>query len=64
MAAFRPLKALGMEACQAFHPQEFFVMSCLGQRKLSLHQLRKERHIGSKSRESPPPEDERGVVDQ
>eukprot|EP00983_Pelagomonas_calceolata_P121213 1160781-Pelagomonas_calceolata.AAC.1 len=35
------------------------------QRKLSLHQLRKERHIGSKSRESPSPEDERGVnVDQ
>eukprot|EP00983_Pelagomonas_calceolata_P054145 1143588-Pelagomonas_calceolata.AAC.1 len=31
------------------------------QRKLSLHQLRKERHIGSKSRESPSPEDERGV---
>eukprot|EP00983_Pelagomonas_calceolata_P050110 1141813-Pelagomonas_calceolata.AAC.2 len=35
------------------------------QRKLSLHQLRKERHIGSKSRESPSPEDERGInVDQ
>eukprot|EP00983_Pelagomonas_calceolata_P051777 1142562-Pelagomonas_calceolata.AAC.2 len=31
------------------------------QRKLSLHQLRKERHIGSKSHESPSPEDERGV---
>eukprot|EP00983_Pelagomonas_calceolata_P059210 1145827-Pelagomonas_calceolata.AAC.2 len=35
------------------------------QRKLSQHELRKERHIGSKSRESPSPEDERGVnVDQ
>eukprot|EP00983_Pelagomonas_calceolata_P065961 1148810-Pelagomonas_calceolata.AAC.1 len=35
------------------------------QRKPSLHQLRKERHIGSKSHESPSPEDERGVnVDQ
>eukprot|EP00983_Pelagomonas_calceolata_P077912 1154062-Pelagomonas_calceolata.AAC.8 len=35
------------------------------QRKLSLHQLRKERHIGSKSRESPSPVDERGInVDQ
>eukprot|EP00983_Pelagomonas_calceolata_P078590 1154310-Pelagomonas_calceolata.AAC.3 len=35
------------------------------QRKLSLHQLRKDRHIGSKSRESPSPEDESGVnVDQ
>eukprot|EP00983_Pelagomonas_calceolata_P125740 1161233-Pelagomonas_calceolata.AAC.1 len=35
------------------------------QRKLSLHQLKKERHIGSKSRESFSPEDERGVnVDQ
>eukprot|EP00983_Pelagomonas_calceolata_P042969 1138722-Pelagomonas_calceolata.AAC.2 len=35
------------------------------QRKLSLHQLRKERHIGSKSRESPSPEGERGInVDQ
>eukprot|EP00983_Pelagomonas_calceolata_P015423 488815-Pelagomonas_calceolata.AAC.1 len=31
------------------------------QRKLSLHQVRKRRHIGSKSRESPSPEDERGV---
>eukprot|EP00983_Pelagomonas_calceolata_P077049 1153698-Pelagomonas_calceolata.AAC.9 len=36
-----------------------------GREKLSLHQLRKERHIGSKSRESPSPEDERGItVDQ
>eukprot|EP00983_Pelagomonas_calceolata_P065874 1148774-Pelagomonas_calceolata.AAC.2 len=35
------------------------------QKKLSLHQLRKERHIGSMNRESPSPEDERGVnVDQ
>eukprot|EP00983_Pelagomonas_calceolata_P026496 831906-Pelagomonas_calceolata.AAC.1 len=35
------------------------------QRKLSLHQIRKERLIGSKSRESPSSEDERGVnVDQ
>eukprot|EP00983_Pelagomonas_calceolata_P024680 777136-Pelagomonas_calceolata.AAC.1 len=35
------------------------------QRKLSLHQLRKERHIDSKSHESSSPEDERGVnVDQ
>eukprot|EP00983_Pelagomonas_calceolata_P099803 1158500-Pelagomonas_calceolata.AAC.13 len=31
------------------------------QRKPSLHQLRKRRHIGSKSRVSPSPEDERGV---
>eukprot|EP00983_Pelagomonas_calceolata_P109295 1159545-Pelagomonas_calceolata.AAC.10 len=31
------------------------------QRKLSLHQLRRMRHIGSKSRGSPSPEDERGV---
>eukprot|EP00983_Pelagomonas_calceolata_P011711 377284-Pelagomonas_calceolata.AAC.2 len=31
------------------------------QRKLSLHQLRKERYIGSKSRESLSPEDERGI---
>eukprot|EP00983_Pelagomonas_calceolata_P055845 1144326-Pelagomonas_calceolata.AAC.2 len=37
----------------------------LRQRKFSLHQLRKERHVGSKSRESPSPEDERRVnVDQ
>eukprot|EP00983_Pelagomonas_calceolata_P071473 1151251-Pelagomonas_calceolata.AAC.7 len=31
------------------------------QRKLSLHQLRKERHVGSKSRESPSPADEREI---
>eukprot|EP00983_Pelagomonas_calceolata_P043829 1139057-Pelagomonas_calceolata.AAC.1 len=31
------------------------------QRKLSLHQLRKRRNIGSESRESLSPEDERGV---
>eukprot|EP00983_Pelagomonas_calceolata_P021044 661420-Pelagomonas_calceolata.AAC.1 len=31
------------------------------QRKLSLHQLRNERRIGSKGRESPLPEDKRGV---
>eukprot|EP00983_Pelagomonas_calceolata_P085326 1156531-Pelagomonas_calceolata.AAC.1 len=32
-----------------------------GQRKLSQHQLRKSRHIGSESREPPSPEDDRGV---
>eukprot|EP00983_Pelagomonas_calceolata_P030914 970794-Pelagomonas_calceolata.AAC.1 len=31
------------------------------QRKLTLHHLRKERHISSKSRESPSPEDKRGI---
>eukprot|EP00983_Pelagomonas_calceolata_P005047 164550-Pelagomonas_calceolata.AAC.1 len=31
------------------------------QRKLSLHQLRKRRHIGSESCESPSQKDERGV---
>eukprot|EP00983_Pelagomonas_calceolata_P049527 1141548-Pelagomonas_calceolata.AAC.4 len=31
------------------------------QRKLSLHQIRKRRHTGSRSHESPSPEDERGV---
>eukprot|EP00983_Pelagomonas_calceolata_P016907 532154-Pelagomonas_calceolata.AAC.1 len=31
------------------------------QRKLPLHQLRKERHIGLKSHEPPSPNDERGI---